>query len=146
MVRGILALVLLSSSLVVQVLGSHDQERELTYTEPKWIAQIKTRAETGFRLCSRRNDVAPHVGEACSPSPKVCYFQTQDCGVPHPSTRCECSGGDAAKRIPGTWVCDIENCPACPIKQPEPNEVCTAEGIACMYGVSRWYVNPGSIG
>ena len=143
-VRGVGALIVLSSCLVVAVAlaDPHDQDRELStvYNQPKWISQIKSRAETGFRLCSRRNDVAPHEGESCSVSPKICYFETQNCGVPHPSTRCECRGGDEAKRIPGKWSCDIENCPGCPTAQPEPGAVCTAEGITCMYGESRWYV------
>lgn len=145
--RGVQALIVLSICLVVPALGSQqdNQDRELAYNQPKWIAQIKSRAETGFRLCSRRNDVAPYEGEACSFVPKVCYFDTQSCGVPHPSTRCECSGGNAATRTPGKWSCDIENCPNCPVTQPEPGEACTAEGMTCKYGESRWYVEFSSV-
>jgi hypothetical protein len=135
------ALLLLCLSDIQATDSIEEQNREL-YPKAKWFDRINTPEKHDLKRCERRNDVSPTEGEPCSMRHKLCYFDTQHCGsnMEHPSTKCDCSGGDSSSQTFGTWSCVYENCPVvCPVEM-SPDASCTQDGMTCHYGVDRWYV------
>jgi hypothetical protein len=120
--------------------SNSNRQLQLDAKQP-WFDEIVALRKGEIKRYGKRNDVPPTNGEICAMKDKVCFFGTQQCGVlPHPLTRCQCSGGNEMTNSPGKWTCAPETCPACPTEQPKTGDVCTNEGALCSYGEDSWYV------
>jgi hypothetical protein len=122
--------------------SNNNSQRQLQIdAKQPWFEEIVALRKGEIKRCGKRNDVPPTNGEICAMKEKVCFFGTQQCGVlPHPLTKCVCSGGNEVTNAPGIWSCVPEMCPTCPTDQPKTGDVCTNQGALCSYGEDSWCV------